>query len=183
MPMCGQTVWKIIWKLTLGVSHTNATNATLYLFGKATWGNIWNDTLERNRSNATFASLHLFLQANSVHIWKFTLGKNRSNAVNVTMQLFEQALWWYIWKLIQKRISLQRRKKWGHSFDDLQSSFKYGSSLLWLRGWLSSTSFSICITVSTYTTCSWYPWLLTRSMMYTIHVPKARYFVTTLLQL
>ena len=154
MPLCGQTVWKVIWKLTLGVSHTNATNVTLHLFGKATWGNIWNGTLERNRSNATFASLHLFLQANSVHIWKFTLGKNRSNAANVTMQLFERVLWRYIWKLIQKRISLQRRKKLGHLFDGLQRSSKYRISLLWLRGWLSSTSYSICMTVKTYTTCS-----------------------------
>ena len=45
-----------IWKLTLGLNPTNATNMNLHLFRKTIWGDIWKFTLEKNRANANFAS-------------------------------------------------------------------------------------------------------------------------------
>ena len=108
-----QVSWGDNRKLTLEKKCTNATNATLYLFGQTIWGDSW-----KKRTSATicdfpsiqagdfrkhlktplgemqpFVTLHLFMQAIWENIWKLPQVKKCKNATNATLHLFGQTIW------------------------------------------------------------------------------------------
>ena len=66
----------------------NAMYATLHLFRQSIWGIIWRLTLEKNRANAKYATLNLFRQCIWGIIWNH-LETNRTNAMHATLTLYE----------------------------------------------------------------------------------------------
>ena len=81
-----------IWKLTLGLNPTNATNMNLHLFRKTIWGDIWKFTLEKNLTNANFASN---LNFHWRDIWQLTLAMHHTYYHTISkhgaLHLFKEA--------------------------------------------------------------------------------------------
>ena len=108
-------VWRVrkSWRkrLTMPISRTNATNATLSLLGQVIWGGIWKRTAEKNQMNATNVTMHPLMQALWRDIWKCTLEKSQTNAANVILHLLMKAIWGGIWKhTVEKNKRIQSKK-------------------------------------------------------------------------
>ena len=140
--MYRQAIWGHIWKLTLEKKRTNATNATLHLFGQTIWGDIWKSIQMQpmrlcictGRQFETHLKTHSgekadkcnqchFASVRADNLRRQLKKKNVWMQPFATLHLFRQAIWVNIWKLPQVKncsnainatMHLYRQAIWGH---------------------------------------------------------------------